>query len=194
MDCIVNTGEYEKINSNSQKNELSFLEQLLRNHSLDEDILKDNSVDSQANKDVNNKPQLKEIKRSIGRILTSTVELLWEEEYDASKENTITICHPCPKLIQDMNLQQEKNDGYYYDDTGKLAAFDTSLTQKTTGVLVRKDILDKFLSLNDFRLVWFVDAEKAVHPDENKISMLSRWKGLFIYNDGTIEGDICKIK
>lgn len=194
MDCIVNTGEYEKINSNSQKNELSFLEQLLRNYSLDEDILKDNSVDAQANKDVNNKPQLKEIKKNIGRILTSTVELLWEEEYDASKENTITICHPCPKLIQDMNLQQEKNDGYYYDDTGKLAAFDTSLTQKTTGVLVRKDILDEFLSLNDFRLVWFIDAEKAVHPDENRISMLSRWKGLFIYSDGTIEGDIYKIK
>ena len=190
MDCSVNTGEYEEVDLNSDNNELSFLEQILSKYGFDEE---DKKVDDQTDSNVNAKLRLKEIKKDVGSIIVSTVELLWEAEYDASKEHTITICHPCPKLIQDMNLQQKEKDGYYYDDTGKLAAFDASLTQNTTGVLVRKDVLDKFLSLNELELVWFVDAEKDVHADGYLITKSSRWKGMFIYNNGNIEGDIRKI-
>ena len=91
-----------------------------------------------------------------------------------------------------MKLTQKQDDGAYYDTSDKIAAFDTNLSQGLTGVMVRKDILDRFLAMNELRLVWFVDAEKAVHADGYMISMLSRWEGMLLYNKGSIEGDICK--
>lgn len=197
VNYCINTGEYEEILPKSDNYDDSILKQLLSIYCADEDAddsLQEYIVEDESPKVAKKIPQLKEIQKDIGCILTSTIELLWEEEYDASKEKAISICHPCPKLIQDMNLCQKKNDGYYYDDSGKLAAFDTELTQNVTGVIVRKDILDEFLSLNGFRLVWFVDAEKAVHPDGYMISMLSKWEAMLIYNDGSIEGDIYRIK
>ena len=196
-DCHINTGEYEEICSNLDNHDYSILEQLLSKYCTDEDIddiPQEYKIEEKSPKVDNIKPRLKEIQKDIGSILTSTVELVWEEEYDASKEKVMSICHPCPKLIQDMHLCQKKNEGYYYDDSGELAAFDIGLTQNATGVLVRKDILDKFLSFNDFKLVWLVDAEKAVHSDGYMISMSNRWKGILIYNDGNIEGEIYRIK
>jgi hypothetical protein len=139
---------------------------------------------------INKRTRSKEIVKDIGCILASTIELLWEEEYDASKESAISICHPCPKFIEDMKLTQKPDDGAYYHRSDKIAAFDTNLSQGLTGVMVRKDILDRFLAMNELRLVWFVDAEKAVHADGYMISMLSRWEGMLLYNKGSIEGDI----
>ena len=52
--------------------------------------------------------------------------------------------------------------------------------------------LDGFLSMNGLRLVWFVNAEKSVHADGYMISNSSSWEGLFLYNDGIIEGSIYK--
>ena len=91
-----------------------------------------------------------------------------------------------------MKLTQKQDDGAYYDTSDRIAAFDTSLTQGLTGVMVRKDILDQFLAMNKFRLVWFVNAEKAVHADGYMISMSSRWEGMLLYNNGSIEGEIYK--
>ena len=62
-----------------------------------------------------------------------------------------------------MSLRQQQEDGFYYDSNGMLAAFDTDLTQKVNSVVVRKDILDTFLSKTGMKLVWLVDAEKEIH-------------------------------
>lgn len=86
------------------------------------------------------------------------------------KENAISQSLPCFKLIEIMSLRQQQEDGFYYDSNGMLAAFDTDLTQKVNSVVVRKDILDTFLSKTGMKLVWLVDAEKEIHAGDYSIS------------------------
>lgn len=135
-----------------------------------------------------------EIEKEIGKILHATTDLLWEEEYDATKENAISISLPCAKLIEIMHLRQQNADGFYYDTNGTLAAFDTDLTQKINSVVVRKDILDIFLEKIGMKLVWLVDAEKEIHAGDYSISKWSDWEAVFIYERDSIAGEIRRIQ
>ena len=93
----------------------------------------------------------------LGKVLNATQDLLWEEEFDASKEEALSYSHPCAEIINVLNLRQKKYDGYYYDEEGALIAFDTDLTKQKAGLVIRKDALDKFLDIKKFHLVWFVN-------------------------------------
>ena len=124
----------------------------------------------------------------------ASINVLWEEEYDATKENAISISLPCAKLIEIMHLRQQNADGFYYDTNGTLAAFDTDLTQKINSVVVRKDILDIFLEKIGMKLVWLVDAEKEIHAGDYSISKWSDWEAVFIYERDSIAGEIRRIQ
>ena len=128
--------------------------------------------------------------KSIGKILLATTELRWEEEYDASKEEAISINYPCCKLIETMGLRQMDSDGFFYDAEGILAAFDTNITQNINSVVVRKDILDSFLSQTRLKLVWLVDAEKEIHERDFSVKNWSDWEAVFIYEGDHIVGDL----
>src|SRR5699024_2063527 len=90
--------------------------------------------------DVNDEVQIPEIKyknkiiekedeKEIGRILYAVANLLWEEEFDASKSDSLSWSVPCAEIIETFHLRQLEYDGFYYDEDGELAAFDTTLTQ-----------------------------------------------------------------
>lgn len=98
------------------------------------------------------------------------------------------------KLIEIMNLRQQKADGFYYDSNGTLAAFDTDLTQKINSVVVRKDILDTFLDKIGMKLVWLVDAEKEVHAGDYSITKWSDWEAVFTYERDSISGEIRRLQ
>ena len=63
-----------------------------------------------------------------------------------------------------------------YDAEGKLAAFDTTITQNINSVVVRKDILDSFLAQTGWKLVWLVDAEKEIHAGDFSLICWSDWE------------------
>lgn len=131
--------------------------------------------------------------KNIGRILHSTTNLIWEEKYDASKEKSISYDVPCAKLIQELYLIQKEADGFFYDDEGNLAAFDTKLTQKKNGVVIRKDLLDEFLRINNLTLIWLVQTRKEIHTHCNNVKY-SEWESLFCYQPDKISGDSHQIK
>ena len=97
---------------------------------------------------------------------------------------------PCGKLIETMNLRQMDADGFFYDIEGKLAAFDTTITQNINSVVVRKDILDSFLDQTGLKLVWLVDAEKEIHARDFSTISWSDWEAVFVYEGDHIVGDI----
>ena len=101
---------------------------------------------------------------------------------------------PCAKLIETMNLRQQKEDGFYYDSNGMLAAFDTDFTQKINSVVVRKDILDAFLEKTKMKLVWLVDAEKEIHTEDYSIAKWSKWEAVFTYERDSVTGEIYRRK
>ena len=132
-----------------------------------------------------------EIEIRLGKFLHATTNLLWEEEYDVSKgDHSISYSLPCAQLIETMKLNQLKEDGFFYDEDGKLAAFDTRLTQKINSVVVRKDILDSFVHKTGYYLVWLVDAEKEIHGDKQTIAAWSDWEGVYVYNGKDVLGDM----
>lgn len=135
-----------------------------------------------------NKIRKREVEQSIGTILHATTDLLWEEEFDASKEETISYSVPCGELIKEMHLMQLEEDGFYYDISRKLAAYDADLVQGINSVIVRKDILDGYLKKTGCKLVWFVDAAKEIF-DEPK-AYRSEWESLFIYNGDSVMGEL----
>ena len=125
----------------------------------------------------------------LGNALNTTQDLLWEEEYDASKEETISYSHPCAEIINTLDLRQKKYDGYYYDKTGVLIVFDTDLTKQKAGLIIRKDALDKFLEIKKVHLVWFVNASKEIHDKTLMITKATDWTGLLEYTDDSVQGE-----
>lgn len=122
---------------------VEFLEQYLK--SLDADsnqVFSDQELNQHLfKKEIVRKPVLKQ----IGEIIHASINLVWESEYDASKDNTLSMNVPCPMLIEQLHLHQADIDGLYYDSNEKIAAFDLNISQKESGVVLRKDLLDAFL-------------------------------------------------
>ena len=205
VDVQIKTGEYEIVTETVQVSDYSQMEALLR---LYRGWLKDEEGEENVTEDNEEEkydfvvpdPQYKmetrsrEIEKKIGKILHATTDLLWEEEYDATKETTISRSLPCAELIEIMNLRQQQEDGFYYDLNGKLAAFDTDLTQKMNCVVVRKDILDTFLDMTGMKLVWLVDSDKEIHAGDYSITNWSDWEAVFTYEGENITGEIRRLK
>ena len=132
----------------------------------------------------------REVEVDIGKILLATTELLWEEEYDASKDEAISRTLPCGELINSLGLQQLGSDDFFYDRDGALAAFDLRITQGENCFVIRRDLLKSFLEDKGYKLVWLLRAGKEVHGEDLSISKLSEWEGVYIFNEKGIEGDI----
>lgn len=114
---------------------------------------------------------------------------LWETEWDASKEASISWRVPSMGLINVLHLTQEKYDGYFYDSNKKLAAYDASLINKENDFLVlRKDLLDEFLSKTGLHLIWLTLLTKSTTTSMND------WLTLGIYRDGHFDKKIRKVE
>ena len=85
-------------------------------------------------------------------------------------------------------------DGFFYDSEGKLAAFDTDLTQQVNSVVVRKDILDAFLEKTGMKLVWIVQAEKEIHVEDYSIAYWSEGEAVFTYEREGNSGEIKQLR
>lgn len=121
------------------------------------------------------------IEKNIGDMMSASVQLRWEEEFDASKEDGIGLYMPCAEFIEKMNLQYGKCDGAFYDKAGGLAAFDMEVIGKKSGLVVRKEIFDTFLKENDYAFIWYVNAGKEIHGEDHSIEDCSDWTGIYYY-------------
>lgn len=207
VDAQVKTGEIEI--ESVQVPDFFVIGELLHKYSEDEipdnvvlmDDKKLEAIDKQEDSETTELPQIqyreeirkREVEKEIGKILHATTDLLWEEEYDATKEESVSRSLPCGELIQTMGLRQIESDGFFYDIDGKLAAFDTDLTQEINSVVVRKDILDSFLSQKGLNLIWLVDAQKEIHVEDYSTSSCSDWEAVYIYEGDHIAGDIHRL-
>ena len=209
VDAYVKTGEVETITETIQIPDLSDIDALLckkgvimdnSDNGTNDIIFPDSIEEQEANIDFDkikmkyiNETKQREVEKAVGRILHATTNLHWEEEYDATKEEPISRSLPCKKLIETMELRQLEADGFFFDKDGKLAAFDTNLTQKIDSVVVRKDILDSFISQSGLKLVWLVDAKKEIHSGDYSHGNQSDWEAVFTYEENHITGDINRL-
>lgn len=122
-------------------------------------------------------------------IMPSYSRVLWEEEYDASQEETTVFYIPCGKLIEDLHLHQKKHDGYYYTQDGMLACIDGNLAGICDGLLIRADLLKRFLQANDLMMFWSCMGEKQYfHGDHSQV--WSKWSGCYHFEGDDILGNM----
>ena len=124
----------------------------------------------------------------IGKILRSTSCIMWESGYDGSIDETLSFNAPCHLFIERLNLRQRETDGFFYDNDGRLAAFDVFLTQKHRCVVVRKDLLDTFLRKTGLELVWLAQSQKEIYNSGGQIQKWSNWEAIFTYDETGISG------
>ena len=122
-------------------------------------------------------------------IMPAYSRVLWEEEYDASQEETTAFYIPCGKLVEDLHLHQKKHDGYYYTQDGMLACFDGNLAGVCDGLLIRADLLKKFLQMNDLMMFWSCIGEKQYFFGDYRQEW-SRWSGCYHFEDDQILGNM----
>lgn len=128
------------------------------------------------------------IKKEIGTVLTASNDFLWESEYDASMDNSISFSIPCSELTSFFSLQQKTFDGYFYDND-ILVAFDRSLAGDGDGLVCRQDYLLKFIEAKKYVLLWAVSGEKQfIKGFGNQI--WSEWDGLFYWSENGIKGSL----
>ena len=136
----------------------------------------------------------KDIEKEIGKILHATMTISCGSEDDSSNGELTSWEVPCAKLIRDLKLKQMTEDGFYYDESGMLAAFDTEITQKQYGVVIRKDLLDTFLHKSNMKLIWLVQAQKEIHNSDGSVSNWSDWEAAFSYAGDGINGEVRRIQ
>ena len=190
------TGETKLVTRIVEEPQFSWIEALLKKYSGevgDEkvDFESEMNLDEDFNIPTVTKTYTKEepVIIDLGRVLNATQDLLWEEEFDASKEEALSYSHPCAEIINVLGLRQKKYDGYYYNEAGVLIAFDTDLTKQKAGLIIRKDALDKFLDIKNFHLVWFVNASKEIHDKSSMITRYTDWTGLLEYTSNSVQGE-----
>lgn len=61
------------------------------------------------------------------------------------------------------------------------------------GVVIRKDLLERFLNDNNLKLVWFVQIQKEIHNQNVICSNISNWEAFFSYTPNGIKGEIREI-
>lgn len=194
--CELRTGETKLVTYTVEEPQFSLLDQLLKKYLGEVD---EENVDGEGEMDLDEgfniptvtKTYTKEepVTINLGKVLNTTQDLLWEEEFDASKEDALSYSHPCAEIINTLNLRQKKYDGYYYNEEGELIAFDTDLTKQKAGMIIRKDALEKFLDTMNLHLVWFINASKEIHGKDLSITKFTDWTGLLEYTGDSVQGE-----
>ncbi|MCM1160738.1 MAG: hypothetical protein NC412_05900 [Roseburia sp.] len=189
------TDEIKLVTSTVEEPQFSCIEALLKKYSgieCNEDVDSESEIDLDGgNIPIVAKTYTKEetVTIDLGKVLNATQILLWEEEFDASKEEALSSSHPCAEIINVLGLRQKKYDGYYYNETGELIAFDTDLTKQKAGLIIKRDALDKFLKFKNLHLVWFVNASKEIHGKALMITKFTDWTGLLEYTSNSVQGE-----
>jgi hypothetical protein len=99
----------------------------------------------------------------IGKVAVTAVDYLWEEEFDASKESTISLYKPTEVLFNLLELQYSKVEGQLLNRDGQMICFDPCALHPTHScLLARKNDLIRKLVENDLNIFWTVLGEKRI--------------------------------
>jgi hypothetical protein len=99
----------------------------------------------------------------VADVMRTAEHFNWEDEFDESKEETITFYKPSAFLFEQLHMSFSTNEGEFVDQQGQLICFDPSVNNgAVSGLLVRKDALTEFLDKNDLSLIWNVVGEKQI--------------------------------
>jgi hypothetical protein len=88
---------------------------------------------------------------------------LWEEEFDKSKDETISFLKPSTIIHKGMDLNYSQREGEFIDNSKVVQCFAPNVYYDSKSyLLVRKHSFLKFLNENNLKIVWTVLGEKQI--------------------------------
>lgn len=126
-------------------------------------------------------------------VLVSTDKYMQEKSgYDCSIDDNINIILPSKWLIENMCLNWNGFEGYYFNENNKLIAFDPSIRAIGPSVLlINQDEFLEFLNVNDYDILWTIVGEKNIiwgYKSAEEFRGRKEISGVFRLNDDEIEG------
>lgn len=92
----------------------------------------------------------------------SMVEYFHEYVGDSSTENNEKIYYPNSHIVKTMKLMKTDMRGVWRDEHNEVAIYDNEVAGGKSALIIRKDILLKYLKLTDQVLIWPVLIEKRM--------------------------------
>lgn len=137
-------------------------------------------------------------KKYQNKIALTTDKYYWEDEFDYSKEGSLSILKPSKLLFDGLNMKYSKKDGEFIDESSSLICFEASVYNETNQcLLVKKENLFKFLNDNDLTMAWTMIGEKQIHTPMSKredFFGLMQISGYTYLDNKKIENSKIKIK
>ncbi|MEQ5754030.1 AVAST type 2 anti-phage system protein Avs2 [Providencia hangzhouensis] len=128
-----------------------------------------------------------ETNKIIGNVSVTSINYLWEEEFDRSKTETLDFLKPSFLIFDKMRLKHGEEEGSYIDENENIICFAAEAINDTKGhLLIKKEPFLKMLEENDLEVVWTLLGEKGVI---GSLSSTNRYKriefsgGFYIEND-----------
>ena len=118
-------------------------------------------------------------------VMQTTQRYIWEKGTDFSKEDSIAYDIPIEYIFNSMGLNGSPESGYYYSDD-ELVCMNPSINHEANNqLLIRKDILHKWLEKTGLRIYWRIKIEKYVFT-ERRMHDTKKWADFegWYYLDG----------
>lgn len=105
----------------------------------------------------------KESGEYIAEVNVTAQGFLWEEEFDKSKEETISFLKLSPVIHKGMDLKDSQREGEFIDNSEVVQCFAPNVYHDSKSyLLVRKNTFLKFLNENNLNVVWTILGEKQI--------------------------------
>lgn len=99
--------------------------------------------------------------KEICKICNTAFNFIWEEEYDCSKKEAITLLKPTKFIFDKIGLKYGKQDGTLINSQGQVICFDPSIDKRNVSSLwIKEKELRRFLDEENLEIIWRIDGEK----------------------------------
>ena len=128
----------------------------------------------------------------IADVSITSINYLWEEEFDKSKIETLKFLKPSSLIFEKMGLKSNKTDGSYNDTYGNIVCFAAeALNDVRTHLLIKKEPFLRMLNDNNLDIVWTLQGEKGViggSLSSNHHYGRMEFSGSFYFDNGELNG------
>lgn len=105
----------------------------------------------------------KESGEFITEVIVPTESFLWEEEFDKSKEDTISFLKPCTNIYECMGLKYSQKEGEFLNSDDEVVCFAANIYNNSKSyLLIKKGPFFKYLEENGLKIIWTVLGEKQI--------------------------------
>ncbi|WP_300673400.1 AVAST type 2 anti-phage system protein Avs2 [Desulfoluna sp.] len=135
----------------------------------------------------------RESRNRISQVHITTESFLWEEEFDYSKEESITFLKPSTFIYKSMNLKYGIKEGEFLNALNETVCFATNIYNDSKRyLLIKKAPFLELLEERGLKIIWTVSGEKQIiGGGDSRANAIGRLEidGVYYHDNGILDGD-----